>query len=95
MGWGGRTLPSCCQRTSQDPAAHHFTAHSGLDPELTETCRCLFLDFGRFKYFLESHSCSAEGYMAFKSIRRATQECIVALSVIMEKENGDRLGEIT
>lgn len=66
-----------------------------FDPALTETCTCLFLYFCRFKYFLESHSCSAEGYMAFKSIWRAMQQCIVALSEIMEKKNGDRLEEIT
>lgn len=33
--------------------------------------------------------------MAFESIWRATQECIVTLTEIMEKKNGDRLEEIT
>lgn len=33
--------------------------------------------------------------MAFKSIWRATQECIVALTEIMEKKKDDRLEEIT
>lgn len=61
----------------------------------SETCTCLFLHFCWFKYFLESHSWSAEGYMAFESIWRATQECIVTLTEIMEKKNGDRLEEIT
>lgn len=95
MGWDGRTLLFCYQRMSQGPAARYFTTHSGFDPELTETCTCLFLYFCRFKYFLESHSCSAEGYVAFRSIWRAMQECIGALSEIMEKKNGDRLEEIT
>lgn len=95
MGWNGRTLHFCYHRTSQGPAACYFTTHSGFDPELTETCTYLFLGFCRFQHFLESHSCSSEGYMAFKSIWRATQECIVALTEIMEKKKGDRLEEIT
>lgn len=94
MGWDGRTLPFCYQRTSQGPAAPCFTTHSGFDSEVTETCTCLFIGFCRFKYFLESHFCSAEGYMAFKSIQSATQECTVALTEIMETMKGDRLEEI-
>lgn len=37
----------------------------------------------------------AEGYMVFKRIWRATQECIVALTEIMKEKKGDRLEEIT
>lgn len=94
MGWDDRTLPFCYQRTSQGPAAPYFTSHLGFDSEVTETCTCLFLGFCRFKYLLETHSCSAEGYLAFKSIRRLQRSVLVALTEIMVKKKGDRLEEI-